>query len=118
MQPYTVVPTTGRVAVRVLEAKDRTDSGIYIVSNVPEPATHGEVVALWEPYEEEGVTYFSALSLGDWVLFGRYTGTKITVDRDTVIILHEKDILCTLVQKPNKISTLVGEHVAVSDRAD
>lgn len=99
-------PMPGKIAVLVESRHEITDSGIVIPRGVAQSIheqrhTQGEVIALGE---EDLADPDRSISLGDIVVFGKFSGTKLTWqppdgterDRQEIIILTERDILAKL----------------------
>ncbi len=93
---YGIVPAPGRVAIKVKEPEEVSKHGLYIVRNAPEPVTHGEVIANCPTYYNGDVEMEPMWRVGEWVVFGRYTGTSVTLGRDHIIVLREKDVVCVI----------------------
>ena len=94
---WVIKPGAGRIAVMTGGAPEKIGS-IYIPqTSAPEKPTVGKVVADGGSYTQDGVEYEPLYPVGAWVVFGRYTGTKVTVNRQDVLIIMEKDVLCELV---------------------
>lgn len=95
---YKLFPASGRIAIKVEDIERETKQGIILLSDshAPKP-TVGTVVAVCEEYELDGEDYEPLYKIGDVVIFGKYTGTKVQVDRDSYIILRENDIMARLV---------------------
>lgn len=88
-----LLPTPGRIAVRPPPAEQVTEAGIYLLDSGKEKPILGEVVAVCGEYEYDGEQYEPLFSVGEWVLFGRYSGTEFQIGRDKLIILRENDVL-------------------------
>lgn len=97
---FTLVPGPGRVAVRVVNARNRTRTGLWLPETSRDGDGHiGRVVAVCGPYYEDGVARTPDYKVGDHVVFGKYTGSTVTVGDDQVVIMRESDVLCELVKK-------------------
>lgn len=94
---YRVEPAPGRVAVKILPDAEITEGGIYIPPTAKEKPTHGRVVEVCQPYEQDGETFAGMWQIDDVVVFTSYMGTTLEVGRDKVVVLREKDIICRLV---------------------
>lgn len=88
-----LMPTPGRIVVKPPPSEQVTEAGIYLLDSGKEKPIIGEVVAVCGEYEYDGEQYEPLFSVGEWVLFGRYSGTEFQVGRDKLIILRENDIL-------------------------
>jgi chaperonin GroES len=80
-------PLANRVLVQREEEVTTTASGIIIPDNAKEKPLEGKVLAVGPDATEEGI------SEGDTVVFGKYTGTEITLDGSEYLILSSDDIL-------------------------
>lgn len=87
-------PLHDRVLIRRVEEESRSQGGIVIPDNAKEKPQRGEVLAVGpgEPLET-GQVRALAVKKGDSVLFGKYSGSEVTVDGEELVILKESDIL-------------------------
>ncbi len=89
-----IQPLGDRVLVEVLEAKERTKSGIVLPDTAKEKPQEAKVIAVGKgKVSDEGKVITPEVKAGDTVLFGKYSGTEITVDDKEYLILREEDIL-------------------------
>ncbi len=89
-----IQPLGDRIAVEVLEAKEKTKGGIVLPDTAKEKPQEAKVVAVGKGrVSDEGKTIPPEVKVGDTVLFGKYSGTEITMDEKEVLILKEEDIL-------------------------
>ena len=84
-----ITPLHDRVIVKPAAAEEKTASGIIIPDTAKEKPQRGEVLAAGPGKTDEPVT----VKAGDTVLYGKYAGTEITIDGETVLIMRESDIL-------------------------
>jgi chaperonin GroES len=91
-----VAPLTDRVVVRSLEGTEQTRGGLFIPDTAKEKPQQGEVIAVGPGRFEEGKRVPMDLKVGDKVLYGKYSGTEVTIDGDQLLILRESDILAVL----------------------
>ena len=84
-----ITPLHDRVIVKPAAAEEKTASGIIIPDTAKEKPQRGEVLAAGPGKTDEPVT----VKTGDTVLYGKYAGTEITLDGETVLIMRESDIL-------------------------
>jgi chaperonin GroES len=89
----TVTPLHDRVLVRRLEGKETAKGGIIIPDTAKEKPQEGEVVAAGAGKFEKGKRVPLDVKVGDRILFGKYTGSDITVDDQEYLILREEEIL-------------------------
>ncbi|MBD3392621.1 MAG: co-chaperone GroES [Chitinivibrionales bacterium] len=87
-------PLADRVIVRPLEAEEKTAGGIIIPDNAKEKPQKGEVIAVGEgKIADSGKKIDMSLKKGDKVLYGKYSGTEVTVDGEDLLIMRESDVL-------------------------
>ena len=90
-------PLADRIMVKVLEAKDVTKGGIVLPDTAKEKPQEAEVVAVGKgKVSDEGKVIAPEVKAGDKILFGKYSGTEITVDGKEYLILKEEDILAII----------------------
>ncbi len=82
-------PLADRVVVKPAEAEEKTASGIIIPDTAKEKPQKGTVVAVGPGKKDEPMT----VTVGDTVLYGKYSGTELNIDGDDVLIMRESDIL-------------------------
>ena len=89
-----VQPLADRIIVEVLEAKEITKGGIVLPDSAKEKPQEAKVVAVGKgKVSDEGKVIAPEVKIGDTILFGKYTGSEITVDDKEYLILKEEDIL-------------------------
>ena len=89
-----IQPLADRVVVKVLEAKEVTTGGIVLPDTAKEKPQEAEVVAVGKgKVSDDGKTIAPEVKVGDKILFGKYTGTEISLDGKEYLILKEDDIL-------------------------
>lgn len=90
----TIKPLDDRVVVVRTEPEVKTAGGILLPENAKEKPTQGKVLAAGPgKLLDNGTRSTPSVAAGDVILFGKYSGTEITVDGVEVIILRESDIL-------------------------
>ncbi len=89
-----VKPLADRVVVKPLEEAEQMRGGLYIPDTAKEKPSQGEVVAVGPgKMSDEGARLEMDVSVGDKVLYGKYSGTDVTMDGEEYLILRESDIL-------------------------
>lgn len=88
-----IQPLADRVVVKPQPAEDKTASGLIIPDTAKEKPQRGTVVAVGPGKVENGTKVDMSVSKGDTVLYGKYSGTEITMDDDDLLIMRESDIL-------------------------
>jgi chaperonin GroES len=92
-----IKPLADRVVVKAAAAEATTKSGIIIPDTAKEKPQRGKVVAVGAgKTADNGTTIKPEVSVGDQVLYGKWTGTEITLDGEDYLIMQEKDILAVL----------------------
>lgn len=86
-------PLGDRVIVKQDEAEETTAGGLLLSSGSKEKPTTGVVLAVGDGrVTEDGETIPVPVKVGDRVLYGKYGGTEIDVDGETVMILRSDDL--------------------------
>lgn len=88
-----IKPLSDRVLVQPEPAEDKTESGIIIPDTAKEKPQEGKVVAAGPGKVENGTKIEMSVKKGDTVLYGKYSGTEITLDGQEYLIMRESDIL-------------------------
>lgn len=88
-----IQPLSDRVVVRAQDAEEQTASGLYIPDSAKEKPQKGTVIAVGPGRVENGVKIDMTVNEGDSVLYGKYSGTEVTLDGEDFLILRESDIL-------------------------
>ncbi|HWO28746.1 MAG TPA: co-chaperone GroES [Candidatus Acidoferrum sp.] len=91
-----VTPLHDRVLVRRLEEKEIAKGGIIIPDTAKEKPQEGEVMAVGAGKIEKGKRVPLDVKVGDRILFGKYTGSDITIDDQEYMILREEEILAKI----------------------
>ena len=87
-------PLHDRVLVRRTESEEKTAGGLIIPDSAKEKPAEGEIVSCGEgARKDSGELIAMAVSAGDTVLFGKWSGTEVTVDGEELLIMKESDIL-------------------------
>jgi len=89
-----VKPLADRVVVQPLEEEEQMRGGLYIPDTAKEKPSQGEVVAVGPgKVSDDGTRLEMDVSVGDRVLYGKYSGTDVTLEGEEYLILRESDIL-------------------------
>jgi chaperonin GroES len=90
-------PLADRVVVKTSEAKEQVKGGIIIPDTAKEKPQQGEVVAVGPgKISDAGALMKMEVKVGDKVLYGKYSGTEVTVDDQELLIMRESDILAII----------------------
>lgn len=91
-------PLEDRVVVKPKEAEERTAGGIVLPDTAKEKPQRGTVMAIGPgKLLDSGERGSLSVSVGDEVIYGKYSGSEIEVNGDDVKILRESDILAKVV---------------------
>ena len=87
-------PLHDRVLVKPLDAETKTAGGLIIPDTVQEKPQEGTVVSVGAGIKaEDGKVTPLDVKKGDTVLFGKWSGTEVKVDSETLMIMRESDIM-------------------------
>ena len=90
-------PLHDRVIVKRMEEEKTSPGGIVIPDSATEKPSKGEVVAVGQgKILESGERQAMALSVGDTVLFGKYSGTEVKVDGAELLVMREDDVMAVI----------------------
>lgn len=89
-----LTPLQDRVLIRRTEIEETTSGGIIIPESAKEKPAEGTVVACGKGLtKDNGELVPLSVSTGDTILFGKWSGTEVTVDGEDLLIVKESDIL-------------------------
>ena len=89
-------PLEDRVVVMPDDEAETMRGGLYIPDTAKEKPTQGEVLAVGPGRFEKGARVAMEVKVGDKVLYGKYSGTNITLEGEEVVIVKASDILARL----------------------
>jgi chaperonin GroES len=90
-------PLSDRVVIEPLEADEKTSGGIYLPDTAKEKPQMGKVIAVGAgKLSEAGELLKLEVKVGDKVLYGKYSGTDVTVEGKDYLIVRESDILAII----------------------
>jgi chaperonin GroES len=96
----TLKPLADRVVVKPSAAEERTKGGIIVPDTAKEKPVWGEVIATGPgKISDEGKVIPVEVKVGDKVLYGKYSGTEVTIDGEEVLIMRESDIFAIMPKK-------------------
>ena len=87
-----IKPLADRVVVEPAAAEETTASGIIIPDTAKEKPQKGKVVAVGDGKKDEPMT----VKVGTTVLYGKYSGTELSLEDKEYMIMRESDILAVL----------------------
>ncbi len=87
-------PLHDRVVVRRVQSEEKTKGGLIIPDTAKEKPAEGEVVAVGEgARKDSGELIAMSVKAGDQVLFGKWSGTEVTLNGEELLIMKESDIM-------------------------
>ncbi|WBU54325.1 co-chaperone GroES [Paracoccus sp. SCSIO 75233] len=87
-------PLHDRVLVKRVESDEKTKGGLIIPDSAKEKPAEGEIVAVGEgARKDSGELIAPSVKAGDRVLFGKWSGTEVTLDGEELLIMKESDIM-------------------------
>ena len=91
-----VAPLADRVVVRALDEADQMRGGLYIPDTAKEKPQQGEIIAAGPGRFEKDKRVPMDVKVGDKVLYGKYSGTEVTIDGESLLIIRESDVLAII----------------------
>ncbi len=93
----TIKPLSDRVVIKLVEAEEKTKSGIILTANAQEKPQIAEVIAVGEgKVNDDGKLVPVSLKVGDRVIAAKYAGTEVKLDGVEYTIISEKDVLAVI----------------------
>ncbi|MEE8352568.1 MAG: co-chaperone GroES [Rhodospirillales bacterium] len=95
-----LTPLHDRVLVKRVEQDTKTAGGIIIPDTAQEKPMEGKIIAVGSgTRSEDGKLTPLDVKAGDTILFGKWSGTEVTIDGDELIIMKESDIMGIISKK-------------------
>jgi chaperonin GroES len=91
-----ISPLADRVVVKPSEETEQMRGGLYIPDTAKEKPQQGEIVAVGPGRFEKDKRVPMDLKTGDRVLYGKYSGTEVTIEGEALLILKESDVLAVV----------------------
>ena len=92
-------PLQDRLIVERIEGVEKTTGGLYIPDTAKEKPQQGRVVAVGKgKVREDGSVHPVDVREGDIILFGKYSGTEVTFDGASYLLMDANDILARIVE--------------------
>jgi chaperonin GroES len=86
-------PLADRVVVKPAEAEEKTKGGIILPDTAKEKPVEGTIIATGPgKVSDNGEVVKMTVKVGDKVLYGKYSGTEVTIDGEEYLIMRESDI--------------------------
>ena len=92
----TVKPLFDRVLIKAEEAEETTKSGIVLAAKAQEKPQIARVIAVGPGGEVDGKEVKMEVSLGQKVIYSKYAGTDVKLDKEEYIIVRQSDILAVV----------------------
>lgn len=90
-------PLSDRVVVKPMEAEEKKQGGIIIPDTAKEKPQQGKILAVGPGrVSDSGEKVAMEVKVGDIVLYGKYSGTEVTIDNEDLLIMRESDILAVM----------------------
>lgn len=92
-----IKPLADRVVVKSSEPEEKTSGGIILPDTAKEKPQEGTVIAVGPgKISENGTKVTMEVKVGDKILYGKYSGTEVTIDGVEHLIMRESDILAVI----------------------
>ena len=92
-----IKPLSDRVVVKPAPADEKVQGGIIIPDTAKEKPQKGEIIAVGPGrVSDQGQTIPMSVKVGDTVLYGKYSGTEVTIENEEYLIVRESDVLAVL----------------------
>ena len=92
-----IKPLADRVVVEPAEAEEVSKGGIFLPDTAQEKPQQGKVVAVGPgKYSDNGTLIEMTITKGQKILFGKYSGSEVTIDGVEYVIMRESDILAII----------------------
>ena len=89
-----VKPLGDRVIIQQSKELERTKGGIFVPETAKEKPQQGKVIAIGDGKKtEDGKVIPLTVKVGDLVLYGKYSGTAITIEDEEYLIVREEEIV-------------------------
>jgi chaperonin GroES len=90
-------PLADRIVIKPAEAEEKTKGGLYLPDTAKEKPVWGDVIAAGPgKTTDDGKKIPMEVKVGDKVLYGKYSGTEITIDGQEVLIMRESDVFAIM----------------------
>ena len=91
-----LVPLFDKVVLKPLVAEETTKSGIVLPGQAKEKPQQAEVVAVGPGGLVDGKEVTMQVKVGDQVIYSKYSGTEVELDKETYIVVKQNDILAVI----------------------
>jgi chaperonin GroES len=92
-----LLPLADRVVVKSAVAEEKTKGGLIVPDTAKEKPQKGEIIAVGPgKISDDGKKIPMEVKVGDTILYGKYSGTEVTIDGEELLIMRESDIFAIL----------------------
>ena len=91
-----LVPLGDRVVLKQVEAEETTASGIVLPGQAQEKPQEAVVIAVGPGGMVDGKEIKMEVKAGDKVIYSKYSGTEVEIDKETFVIVKQSDILAII----------------------
>ena len=91
-----LVPLTDRVVLKQCQAEETTKSGIILASAAQEKPMEAEVIAVGPGGMVDGKEVTMQVKAGDKVIYSKYSGTEVELEKEKYVIVKQSDILAVV----------------------
>lgn len=103
-----LLPANHNILVKIAEASDKTEGGIFLPEEAKDKPNFGEAVEVGPgKYLGNGVPIPMHVAKGDTVMYGQYGGTSLNYDGDKHVVITQDDILCKFSDGEYKVTSCV-----------
>lgn len=93
----TLKPLADRVVVKPSKAEEKTKGGIIVPDTAKEKPVWGEVIAAGPGrISDDGKVIPMEVKVGNMVLYGKYSGTEVTIEGEELLLMRESDIFAIM----------------------
>ena len=93
MSKLKIKPLGDRIVVKPMEAEEKTKGGIILPDTVKEKPVEGTIVAAGPGRKsDDGKIVEMEIKVGEKILYGKYSGTEVTIEGEEYLIMRESDI--------------------------
>lgn len=90
-------PLDDRIVVERLESEDKSEGGILLPDTAKEKPQKGKVIAVGVgKILDSGERSKMTLKVGDAILFGKFAGTEVTIDKEEYVVMRENEVLAKI----------------------
>lgn len=92
----TIKPLADRVVVKLMEAEEKTKTGIILTASAQEKPQVAEVIAVGPGGTVDGKEVTMTVKVGDKVITSKYSGTEVKLNKEEYTIVRQSDILAVV----------------------